>query len=306
MSGWFKHHRNLFERAWAKNPAMVSLYEYLHCAAYVNVGEYQGHKVRRGSCPTTRAEMMEATGLSYKQVDSCLKKLLDYGEIITERYNKFTVVTICDYDIYEDSESLFETNFTDKGTTKVQQRNNKGTSTPLYIKEGRIYNNILEVPSKMERESGGELVREIFKLYNAKFRGILPEWQRLSQNMRIKVENCIQRYGRQSVDMVFDQIMHEKFSLGENKTGFIADFRFIFTLVNFEAYLSRYQLRINKRQQKKIAEPAAPVGSFDEHADQQPTVPAKERAANYRQQMLQYAKEHPDSSAARVVAGWEQ
>lgn len=69
--------------------------------------------------------------------------------------------------------------------------------------------------------------------------------------MIIKVDNCVARYGRQSVDMVFDQVKHEKFSLGDNNTGFIADFAFIFKLNNYEAYLGRYELRIKQAQQPK-------------------------------------------------------
>ena len=83
------------------------------------------------------------------------------------------------------------------------------------------------------------------------FDGILRKWERLSADMIIKIDNCVARYGRQSVDMVFDQVKHEKFSLGDNNTGFIADFAFIFKLNNYEAYLGRYELRIKQAQQPK-------------------------------------------------------
>ena len=89
---------------------------------------------------------------------------------------------------------------------------------------------------------------EIKNLYNKTFSGILRRWDRLSADMRIKVNNCVSRYGRQSVDIVFDQVKHEKFSLGENDTGFIADFAFIFKLNNYEGYLGRYELRMKKGQ----------------------------------------------------------
>ena len=67
----------------------------------------------------------------------------------------------------------------------------------------------------------------------------------------MKVETCIQRYGRQSVDMVFDQIKHEPFSLGENTTGFKADFDFIFRIDQYEKYLERYKLRIRGASARK-------------------------------------------------------
>ena len=52
-----------------------------------------------------------------------------------------------------------------------------------------------------------------------------------------------------SIDLVFEQILTEPFSLGENKTGFIARFQFIFEPKNFQAYLERAKLRNQKKQQ---------------------------------------------------------
>ena len=268
MSGWFKHDRDMFTRPWAKDPKTVSVYDYLHCVAYVNDGTLHGQKIRRGSCPTTRSAIMEATGLTEREVRTRLKKLLEAGEIIIKATNFGTIVTICDYCTYDASNDLFayETSneCTTQSPTSVPPR-----VQPLYIKEGRITEDSLRthfVPSKTERETR-DVALEIKKLYNKTFEGILRKWDRLSAEMRIKVNTCISRFGRQSVDMVFDQVKHEKFSLGDNDTGFIADFAFIFKPNNYDAYLGRYELRMKKGQKKqepetKEAEPPKANGSW--------------------------------------------
>ena len=97
MSGWFKQQRSWSERPWFKDACAVQLYAFLKCQAYVQDGMYEGILIRRGSLPTTRAEMMEATGMKYMKVDKCLKTLVAYGEIIVKANNKFSVITICDY-----------------------------------------------------------------------------------------------------------------------------------------------------------------------------------------------------------------
>lgn len=255
MSGWFKHDRDLFSRPWAKDPKTVSVYDYLHCIAYVNDGILHGQKIRRGSCPVTRAGIMEATGLSAQEVRTRLKKLLDAGEIIVKSTNFGTIVTICDYCLYDNTNGLFELNVTNEEQPQ-QPPHDLPQEPTLYIKEGRITEDSLRshyVPSKTERERR-DVVLEIKKLYNKTFDGVLRSWERLSAEMRIKVNTCIRRFGRQSVDMVFEQVLHEKFSLGENDTGFIADFAFIFKLSNYEAYLGRYELRRRKQQTKKPPE----------------------------------------------------
>lgn len=107
--GWYKQLRNLSERPWFKDSCMVHLYHYLKERAYVADGPYEGIMIRRGSFPTTRSEMMEATGMKYMKLDRTLHKLISYGEITVKANSRFTIVTICDYDSCAMSESLFRT-----------------------------------------------------------------------------------------------------------------------------------------------------------------------------------------------------
>ncbi len=255
--GWYKQLRNIPERPWFKDANVVLLYTFLKATAYVSDGKYRDIIVRRGSCPTTRAEMMEATGLSYKQVDDCLRRLIGYNEIFVKGYNKFSIVTICDYDACDNSNDIFddyeELQRYNKGTTKVQQKVQQSDFTPINnIKEERREEYTLisnSIPYKKERENN-DVALEVKKRYNKEFAGILPPCIRLSTSTRIAVEECLRRFGMQSVDMVFGQIKTEQFSLGNNKTGFMANFTFIFTPKNFQQYLERAQLARQKKEQK--------------------------------------------------------
>ncbi len=301
MSGWYKHSRNLFERPWAKDPKMVAVYEYLHCVAYVNDGMLHGHLIRRGSCPTTSSAIMEATGLSEQEVRTRIRKLLDCGEIIVKATNYGKIITVCDYDSYGANNDLFGLNSTTQQHPQQQtqeQPSNTPSNTP-YIKEDRIYNNILRshfIPSK-QRESK-ELALEIMAIYNKVFDGVLRKWKRMSADMIMKVDNCVARYGRQSVDMVFDQIKHEKFSLGDNNTGFMADFSFIFKLQNYEAYLGRYELRQKQGNKKPQAEHKA-VGVID--MPQQTVEDRRARRRNQLLDMVETANENPQSHCYMVL-----
>lgn len=260
--GWYKQLRNISERPWFKDANVVLLYTFLKATAYVADGKYRDVIVRRGSCPTTRAEMMEATGLSYKQVDICLRRLIGYNEILVKGYNKFSIVTICDYDACDNSNTLFDdyeeqqrySKGTAKGTTKEQQKVQQSDFTPIIynIKEERREEDTLisnSIPYKKEREYN-DVPLEVKKRYNNEFKGMLPPCVRLSTSTRIAVEECLRRFGLQSVDVVFAQIKTEQFSLGNNKTGFIANFTFIFTLKNYQQYLERAQLARQKKEQK--------------------------------------------------------
>ena len=300
MSGWYKHSRNLFERPWAKDPKMIAVYEYLHCVAYVNDGMLHGQLIRRGSCPTSSSAIMEATGMTEREVRTRIKKLLDYGEIIVKSTNYGKIITLCDYDSCGVSNDLFDLNSSTECQTQGQP--NVIPSVTPYIKEDRIYNNILRshyIPSK--KRENKELALEIKAIYNKTFDGILRRWERLSADMIIKVDNCVNLYGRQSVDMVFDQVKHEKFSLGDNNTGFMADFAFIFKLPNYEAYLGRYELRIkqgNKKpqqqepQQKRKTEEK--IEAIDKYEVKSNLPNSNERKQNLLE-MVDYIKTNPRS-----------
>lgn len=303
MSGWYKQQRNRSERPWFKNAKAAQLYDYLKDVAYVVDGQYEGLRIRRGSCPTTRAEMMEATGQTYAEIRSSLNTLLSYGEIIVRASNRFTIVTICDYDACGTQTDLFE-DYSVQPTSNeslavVQPESNRSLTSPIYIKEERIEDSLISPysPYKTEREKE-DVALEVKKRYNKFFDGVLPPLLRLHLPVRNMVMECIRRFGMQSIDIVFEQVMQEKFSTGGGKTGFIASFQFIFEPANFQKYLERAQLRRKKQQPQQKG-----VGTV---ASLEPQQPSRMAPDEYERQMREAARKYPDGSAARIVAQWDQ
>jgi hypothetical protein len=308
-SGWYKQQRYIVERPWFKDADMVQLYTYLKSMAYVTDGKYKGIIIRRGSCPTTRSEMSEMTGLSARTIDRVLRRLVSYNEIIVKANNKFSIVTICDYDNYDNPDSLFGSA---AGTTGGIAAGTTGGiaagTTHLSTIENIIQedNNILTStfsPYKKEREKE-DLALEVKKRYNKVFDGKLQSCIRLTMPTKLMVMECISRFGIQSVDLVFQQVLSEPFSLGQNKTGFIASFQYIFTPKRFQEYLERAQLRIRKQsqpQQDQKPQQTKSVGIITETQ-----VTAKQSQEDYEREMREYAQQHPDSYAANVVASWDR
>lgn len=273
---YYRQDSNVFDRLWAKDPKMITVYLYLHCHAYVQDGVLpDGRRVRRGSCPTSRAAIMEGTGLSEFDVKSRLIKLRDYGEVIINSSNRGMIVTVCDYDGYNSQEDLFSLNPSNQLPTELPNRLPSQLPSGLptqYKEDNNIYNlRSRNTPSK-KRENKEAEAYEIQKLYNKIFNGILPEWKRVSLKMIDKIEICISTYGRQSVDMVFDQIKHERFQMGDNNTGFICDFDYIFRVDEYQRFLSRYELRQKKKlqPQQKPQQVKKGVGVIETNSQQPP------------------------------------
>ena len=312
MAGWYKQQRNLMERTWFKYPQMVQLYTLLKCLAYVADGPYNGIIIRRGSCPTTRSEMMEMTGLSYSTLDRTLNKLISLGEITVKSYNRFSLVTICDYDTYGMQESLFDTGRgTGRGTgDETDSETDSGTGDETIhlftIEERNKKEDSLITPYspyKTKREAR-LIVKEIQKKYNERFAGRLPESSRMTMTTQMKVEECIRHFGRQSVDIVFDQIDAEPFSFGKNKNRREINFQYIFEPQRFQEYLERGKLRISKKPQQPESATVKSVGTIEDTVAT-PSVPERQNPDDYRREMREYAAQHPDSVAASIVAQWD-
>ena len=288
---------NVYDRVWAKDAKMVSVYLYLHCCAYVQDGELHGIKIRRGSCLTSRTAIMEATGLSEADVKSRLKLLANYGEIIRNPSNLGTIITICDYDGYCGSDDLFSFN-------SSSELPSQSPTTPIYRNNGIIVNNNLRthyIPSKIERDNAKSLIYEIKEIYNKTFDGILREWKRLSDKMVAKVEICIARFGRQSIDLVFEQIKHEQLNM--NKNGFVPDFDFIFSINQYETYLERAKLRLKKKH-NAVEEPQQRqnVGIFETSTE---TGQTRKSPEQYEQEMRKAAAQG-SVYAQRLVDQWDK
>ena len=102
--------------------------------------------------------------------------------------------------------------------------------------------------SKVEKEDVEEkrgnfpdIVVNAQKEYNKMFEGLLPPCSRLTLNRRIKVESCFAQFGSDSMIDVFNQISSNSFLLGNNNSGFIADFDYIFTLKNYANILEDFR-----------------------------------------------------------------
>ena len=311
MSGWYKQLRNLSERPWYKDSCMVHLYHYLKERAYVADGTYEGIIIRRGSCPTTRSEMMEATGMKYMTLDRALRKLISYGEIVVKANSRFTVVTVCDYDSCVMPESLFRTTdeisneITDEISNEITDEITDETTPNISNKkkEERYKEYLISPnsPYKNERETR-DVVLEIKKRYNKVFDGKLPPLIRLHEPTRRMVEACISKFGLQSVDRVFDQVLAEPFSLGQNKTGFKASFQFIFEPRNFQQYLERAILAKRQKESEKS------VGVYETPAAESPKT-EEQKTEEQKQRLMalvERVKKNPTSLCkGALTAAWK-
>lgn len=106
---WIKLYREFLAWEWFGKPEMVQLFVWLLLNASVIDRKWEGKDIKRGQLITTLPAMCEATGLSRQKVRTCINRLKSTHEITCKSTNKFTTVTICNYERYQGEISSINT-----------------------------------------------------------------------------------------------------------------------------------------------------------------------------------------------------
>lgn len=128
MSGWVKNHRSIKDWGWYRKPLTAHLFQHLIREVNHKDGEWMGNPVLRGQIITGRKALSEATGLSEQQIRTALKHLESTHEIVTKSTKLHTLITVCNYDIYQGSDTDVQPRINQE-VTKDQPRINQELTT---------------------------------------------------------------------------------------------------------------------------------------------------------------------------------
>jgi len=131
---WILLAKKITNWKWFKYPEMVQMWIYLLSEAKYKPTRFAERVIERGQLLTTRKELVEKTGLSERQVRTCLQRLQRTGEINIKTTSQNTLVTICKYGDYQDYEP------TERPTNDQQTTNERPTKDQQTTNERPTYN----------------------------------------------------------------------------------------------------------------------------------------------------------------------
>lgn len=127
--GFIKIHRNIRDWGWYNDANTLAVWIHLLIDANYEEKVWHGETVGIGSLITSTARLSDQTGLSVKQIRTCLERLSDEGKIVTKGASKWTKITICNYESYMlDGEDVGQTN--GKQTASRGQADGEQMGTP--------------------------------------------------------------------------------------------------------------------------------------------------------------------------------
>lgn len=143
MEGWITLHRKFLTWEWFDKPEMVQLFIWLLLNANYTDKKWQGKVVKRGQILTTTPKIMEALRFSEQQARTCISRLKSTGEITCKSTNKYTIITICNYDRYQNDnlESNGQNNGQPNTPATDEQRTNNGRYYDRLYDTKQINNN---------------------------------------------------------------------------------------------------------------------------------------------------------------------
>ena len=184
--GWIKLHNKFLDWEWSDNPNMVHVFIHLLLRANYKESTWQGFKIGRGQLVVGRRKLAKTLGLSEREIRTSLFRLKSTHEIAIKTTNRFSIITLINWDKYQGREENRPTERPTKSPTNDQQ-----TTTSKEVKK-------LRSNTGEEKSSPGiPLIIDLFKDVNPAYK----KWFG-NKTQRKAVDNLLERYGFEKLQKV--------------------------------------------------------------------------------------------------------
>ncbi len=137
MEGWIKLHRKLLEWEWFSNQKILQIFIYILLKANHEEKQWHGTTIKRGELVTSLKSISNSTGLSIRSIRTCLKQLKSTHELTSKATNRYTLISITNYDYWQSKEygDMQNGTLSDKQTTNKRQTNDNKQELKNYKNE---------------------------------------------------------------------------------------------------------------------------------------------------------------------------
>lgn len=106
MEGWIKLHRQIVDWEWYNDANTFRVFLHLLMTANHKDNKWRGIQIKRGQCLTGRKALAKKLKISEQSVRSSLNKLKSTNEITIESTSRYSLITIINYNAYNDNDQL--------------------------------------------------------------------------------------------------------------------------------------------------------------------------------------------------------
>ena len=252
--GWIKIFRRFLDWEWYSDGNMVRLFLHLLLRANYEDKRWRGMVVSRGQLITSLESLSNETHLSVRNIRTCLQRLLETGEIDKQTTSKFTIITICKYDSYQqiedhkrqtnDKQATNERQTNDKQATSKRQQHKKERSKELKKERNKYIDISDDISSSDDYSSDAAKGRTDYKKLISFFnrtmdeaKAVIPRCKSCDGKRKEYVNGRIREHGLDAVYEMITKAAASDFLNGGGSRGFVADFTWLFRPSNFQKVL---------------------------------------------------------------------
>lgn len=160
---WVKLHSKFLNWEWYKDKNTKILF--IHCLLKANWkdGKFEGIEIPRGSFVTSRKKLAEELEISEQSIRTSLNKLKSTNEITIKSTNKFTIISIVNYEEYQKKQEVVTNEITNIAPNEQPTTNQQLTT----IEEYKTIDNIIS-SSYIE-----EMRARVYQFYETNFAKLL-------------------------------------------------------------------------------------------------------------------------------------
>lgn len=136
--GWIKLHRSIMDWEWFADAETLKLFLYLLLTANYENRMWKDITIQRGQLVISTEELAQRLKSTRQKIRTQLKRLETCGTIALQATNKFTLVTICNYDNYQESSEAEQ-------PTDNQQTNQQITSKTTNTLTSKIFSQVAHI-----------------------------------------------------------------------------------------------------------------------------------------------------------------
>ncbi len=180
MEGWVKIFRKMRDWEWYKNSNTKDLFIHLLLSANNEDKMWHGILVKRGQLATSLSSLASDLGMSIQNVRTSIANLKSTHEITSESTNKLTIITVCRFEDYQESQQTdqhADQHATQQQTNNKQEEKNiyppyisKDILSPLKDRQDRFYNDLVPFIGQY----GKEMLREFYDYWSETDRSSKP------------------------------------------------------------------------------------------------------------------------------------
>jgi len=203
MQGWAKYHRQIINWEWYTDANTFRVFFHLVLIANHKDNKWRGIDVKRGQTITSYSKLGLALDLSVQQIRTALDKL-EPNEITRKTTNKYTLINIVNYSIYQDKKSGDNTHSNTQDNNQItneqQSNNNQITTNKNEENEDNEKNEKKDnTKKKIDYKTCNytDLYTKIYDMYpsnGGKRQGMINFYNRLKEHSEDELINTIQAY----------------------------------------------------------------------------------------------------------------